>query len=42
MKGKSIEEIKAFMLKNKTEWSMRVFDYSENIKYPQYIMDAIK
>ena len=21
---------------------MRVFDYSENIKYPQYIMDAIK
>ena len=42
MKGKSIEEIKEFMKNNKTKWSMRIFDYKENIKYPQYIMDAIK
>jgi len=42
MKDKNIEEIKEFMKNNKTEWSMRVFDYKQNIKYPQYIIDAIK
>ena len=42
MKDKNIEEIKEFMKNNKTEWSMRVFDNKENIKYPQYIIDAIK
>lgn len=42
MKGKTREEIKNFMEHNKTEWSMRIFDYNKNIKYPQYILDAIK
>lgn len=42
MKNKSIEDIKEFMKNNKTEWSMRVFDYNEKIKYPQYIIDAIE
>ncbi len=42
MKGKSYEEIKNFMEHNKTEWSMRIFDYDKNIKYPQYILDAIE
>ena len=42
MKGKTREEIKNFMEHNKTEWSMRIFDYNKNIKYLQYILDAIK
>lgn len=42
MKGKSYEEVKNFMEHNKTEWSMRIFDYDKNIKYPQYILDAIE
>ena len=42
MKNKSKEEILSFMEKNKTEWSFRVFDSEEKIKYPEYILDAIK
>ena len=42
MNGKSYEEVKNFMEHNKTEWSMRIFDYNKNIKYPQYILDAIE
>ena len=42
MKGKTREEIKNFMENNKTEWSMRIFDYEKNIRYPQYILDAIE
>lgn len=42
MASKTNEEIEKFMLNNKTEWSMRVFDFSESIKYPQYIMNAIE
>lgn len=42
MKAKSYEEVKKFMEHNKTEWSMRIFDYDKNIKYPQYILDAIE
>jgi len=42
MKNKSKEEILSFMENNKTEWSFRVFDYEENIKYPECILDAIK
>lgn len=42
MKGKTREEIKNFMENNKTEWSMRIFDYDKNIQYPQYIFNAIE
>lgn len=42
MKGKTKEEIQDFMEQNKSEWSMRIFDYEKKIKYPQYILDAIK
>ncbi len=30
-----------FMIKNKTEWSMRVFVSNQKINYPQYILEAI-
>jgi len=39
---KTQDEITTFMINNKTEWSFRVFDNDENIKYPKYIIDAIK
>ena len=44
--GKDIEKrdpssIKDFMIKNKTDWSMRVFTSKEKIKYPSYILKAI-
>lgn len=35
-------DVLSFMKNNKTEWSMRVFDYPCNIKYPKYILDAVK
>lgn len=46
-KGKDIdkkdeEEIKDFMKKNKTEWSLRVFDSGHKINYPEYILKAIE
>ena len=41
MKSKSKDEVLSFMKKNKTEWSMRVFDFENSIRYPQYIVDAI-
>lgn len=45
-RGKDIDDrdedsIREFMLKNKTEWSMRVFTSDEKIKYPDYILQAI-
>lgn len=39
---KSKEEVLEFMLKNKSEWSMRVYDSDEKINYPEYIENAIK
>ena len=42
MKGKTREEIKNFMENNKTEWSMRILIMKKNIRYPQYILDAIE
>ena len=42
MKGKSKDEILAFMSANKTEWAFRVFDSSKKIKYPEYIKNVIK
>lgn len=38
---RSVEDIVQFMVKNKTEWSMRVFISDEKINYPRYILEAI-
>ncbi len=35
------EDIKNFMIANKTEWSMRVFLSDDKIDYPTYILNAI-
>ena len=45
-KGRDIKKInydnlKEFMINNKTEWSIRVFNSTEKIAYPQQILDAI-
>lgn len=40
--NKTKDEILSFMLNNKTEWAMRVFDHSKKIIYPEYITNAIK
>lgn len=42
MMNKTKDEILSFMINNKTEWSFRVFDSIESIKYPEYILNAIK
>ena len=39
---KNYGDICSFMLNNKTEWSMRVFQSDEKIKYPTYIKKAIE
>ena len=39
--AKSYEDICGFMQKNKTEWSMRVFQSDKKINYPDYINKAI-
>jgi putative ATP-dependent endonuclease of OLD family len=36
-----MNEIHSFMKRNKTECALRVFNYADNINYPQYILDAI-
>lgn len=41
IKSRNIESIKDFMIRNKTDWSMRVFISEQNIKYPRYILKAI-
>lgn len=41
IKSRDVESIKAFMKKNKTDWSMRVFISDQKIKYPRYILKAI-
>lgn len=40
-KDLNYEELCEFMLKNKTEWAMRVFLSEEKISYPSYIKKAI-
>ena len=42
LKNYTKQEIVDFMLNNKTEWAMRVFDSKEKIIYPEYITNAIK
>ena len=41
IKLRDVESIKDFMIKNKTDWSMRVFISDKKIKYPKYILKAI-
>lgn len=38
---KTYDDICGFMIKNKTEWSMRVFQSDKSISYPEYINQAI-
>lgn len=42
MKNKSRNEVLDFMLNNKTEWAIRIFDSVEKIIYPGYIKNVIK
>ncbi|WP_028543334.1 ATP-dependent nuclease [Paenibacillus taiwanensis] len=42
MVKKNVTEIESFMLNNKAEWGMRVFDSDECIEYPAYIKNAIR
>ena len=39
---KDYNAILNFMLKNKTEWAMRVFETQEKIKYPKHINDLLE
>ena len=41
IENKTYTDIEDFMIKNKTEWSMRVFVNNKKISYPQYILNAI-
>lgn len=41
MHGKSEEEILNFMLSNKAEWALRVFNSEDSINYPEYIKGVI-
>ena len=40
--SKDYNAILNFMLKNKTEWAMRVFETQEKIKYPKHINDLLE
>ncbi|NMM55579.1 ATP-dependent nuclease [Paenibacillus aquistagni] len=42
MINKNVSEVEDFMLNNKVEWGLRVFDSAESIEYPQHIKDAIR
>lgn len=37
----TFEEVKDFMINNKTTWASRVFDAEQTINYPEYIEDVI-
>lgn len=37
-----LDEMHRFMKSNKTECALKIFDSTKNIKFPQYILDAIK
>lgn len=42
MRNKTKEEILDFMINNKPEWALRVFESSLKINYPKYITDVIE
>ena len=39
---KTYADLLNFMIKNKTEWALRVFDHPKSVNYPEYINDAIQ
>ena len=39
---RTFDDLHVYMHSNKTDCALRIFDTSEKIKYPAYIMDAIK
>lgn len=39
---KTCADLLNFMIKNKTEWALRVFDHPKSVNYPEYINDAIQ
>lgn len=42
MKNKNKQQILEFMLNNKAEWALRVFESKKKINYPEYIKNAIE
>lgn len=42
MVNKNAAEVESFMINNKAEWGLRVFDSDECIEYPTYIKNAIR
>lgn len=42
MLKKNKDDLIDFMINNKAEWGLRVFDSTESIEYPKYIKDAIE
>ena len=41
-KFKNRKAIGEYMLENKTDWALKVFDYDGAITFPQYIENAIE
>ncbi|MEN2665809.1 ATP-dependent nuclease [Listeria aquatica] len=41
LKNRDKEKVLSYMINNKTEWSLRVFDANERIIYPKHIYDNI-
>jgi putative ATP-dependent endonuclease of OLD family len=39
---KTEDDLHKYMKKNKTDCAIKIFDSKEIVKYPQYILDAIK
>jgi putative ATP-dependent endonuclease of OLD family len=35
------DELKKYLLNNKTDWALKLLDSSATIIYPQYILDAV-
>ena len=42
LKSRDKEGVLEFMVKNKTEWSLRVFEDNRCVKYPKHIYENIK
>lgn len=39
---KSEEELVKYMVDHKTEWALQIFDSDDDMKFPEYIVDAVK
>jgi putative ATP-dependent endonuclease of OLD family len=42
MLKKNVDQVRDFMINNKAEWALRVFDSSEKIQYPEYVKNVVK